>query len=327
MSNSKFIKFPSIEKFSDVNATVKRRFELDQRPTVQYKAKTKLHGTNASIRIDHDGSITCGKRTGTCSVQDDNAGFANWVETVKGEFPVRETPYVIFGEWAGPGIQKKVAISSIPKKMFFVFALLDITRDEIWLDPFQIEHFLKGAPVKIMPWAKDTNVEIDFRLQSSMEAAMSQIGNMVEACDKVDPYVKEYFGIEGIGEGYVFTPFKDSLRFADYHDYIFKAKGKSHAVAAHETTNRIQVDPAILEGAAAFAKEFVTPVRCEQALTEACGGTASMKTIGAFMGWIGADVKKESVNELEASGLEWKNVAKAVNQQAREWFILATERS
>jgi hypothetical protein len=45
------------------------------------------------------------------------------------------------------------------------------------------------------------------------------------------------------------------------------------------------------------------------------------------MAWLGADVKKESVNELEASGLEWKQVSKAVNQYAREWFLLEIEKA
>lgn len=323
---NKFVKFPSIEKFSDVNAMVKRSFILEERPTITYKGKVKLHGTNSAIRVSPEGLVTGQKRTSDVSIGSDNAGFASWLETVKNTFSPVGATYVIFGEWAGPGIQKKVAISSIEKKSFFPFAVY-FPETNVWVfEPENIKLYVLDVPdVYVLPWAEGTETTIDFRLQGSMEDAMARIGDIVDLCDKNDPFVKETFGIDGIGEGYVFYPTDtwltkgDALKFRT--SYMFKAKGKSHSVAAHETTNRIQVDPAILDGAAEFAKNFVTQARCEQGLTEACDGTASTANIGKFMAWIGPDVKKESINELEASGLEWKYVAKAVNQQARDWFI------
>jgi hypothetical protein len=325
---TKFVKFPSIEKFSDVNAHVKRHFDVENRPKVLYRGKCKLHGTNASIRVDSDGLITCGKRSDICTIESDNAGFARHVETIKTEIPVIGFNYVLFGEWAGPGIQKKAAVSLIEKKTFFVFAMLNLETGYIAVDPTRIVTWLGTniLPFEIIPWHLDATVEIDFRLQSSMEAAMKQIGAWVEACDKVDPYVKDRYGIEGIGEGFVFTPFVDEMPFTDYSNYLFKAKGESHAGTKGDKA-KIEIDPAVLEGATAFAIQFVTEARCSQGVTEACDGVAATKNIGPFMAWLGADVKKESVNELEASGLEWKQVSKAVNQYAREWFLLEIEKA
>jgi hypothetical protein len=37
--------------------------------------------------------------------------------------------------------------------------------------------------------------------------------------------------------------------------------------------------------------------------------------------WIAADVQKESVAELETSGLTWDQVDKAVQTAARSWFL------
>ena len=324
----KFVKFPSIEKFSDVNAHVKRHFDVESRPKVLYRGKVKLHGTNASIRCDSDGTITCGKRTGTCTPQDDNAGFANWVETIKQELTSLTYDYVLFGEWAGPGVQKKVAVSLLNEKKFFVFGMLNLETGYVAVDPDQIRECLGTdvLPFEILPWADDTTVEIDFRLQSSMETATKNIAAWVDACDKVDPYIKARYGIEGIGEGYVFTPVVDAMPFTDYSNYLFKAKGESHAGVQGDKA-KIEIDPAVLAGAEAFTNQFVTETRCVQGLTEACSGEASTKNIGPFMAWLGADVKKESVNELEASGLEWKQVSKAVNQRARDWFVLEIEKA
>lgn len=323
---TKFVKFPSIEKFSDVNAMVKRSFILEERPTIIYKGKVKLHGTNASIIVSEDGTVTGGKRTGTVSVGNDNAGFASWLETVKHGFRNLGYTYIVYGEWAGPGIQKKVAVSDIEKKSFFPFAVYLPVNDKWIFEPEDISGYIEGCPdTYVLPWAEGTATIIDFRLYTSIEEGLSKINQIVDQCDKTDPFIKEVFGIDGIGEGYVFYPTDDWLAEGEYKkfrtSYMFKAKGKSHSVAAHETTNRIQADPAVLEGAAAFALNFVTDARCEQGLTEACDGTASTANIGKFMAWIGPDVKKESVNELEASGLEWKYVSKSVNEQARNWFL------
>ena len=324
----KFVKFPSIEKFSDVNAHVKRHFDVENRPKVLYRGKVKLHGTAAGLRVTTDGAIAAQKRTSDVTPQNDNAGFANWVEIIKSGLPVLDFDYVLFGEWAGPGVQKKVAVSLLNEKKFFVFGMLNIETGYIAIDPDQIREWLGTdvLPFEILPWADDTTVEIDFRLQSSMEAATKKISAWVDACDKVDPYIKARYGIEGIGEGYVFTPVVDAMPFTDYSNYLFKAKGESHAGVQGDKA-KIEIDPAVLAGAEAFATQFVTEARCVQGLTEACSGEASTKNIGPFMAWLGADVKKESVNELEASGLEWKQVSKAVNQRARDWFVLEIEKA
>merc|ERR1712146_45913 len=57
-----------------------------------------------------------------------------------------------------------------------------------------------------------------------------------------------------------------------------------------------------------FAAQMVTPVRCHQGVDEACGGSVEMKRMGAFLKWVGRDVQKEGVAELETAGLEWKDV-------------------
>lgn len=66
-------------------------------------------------------------------------------------------------------------------------------------------------------------------------------------------------------------------------------------------------------------KEVMEAASLEQA--SACDGEYDLKRTGDFLKWIGQDVKKKSVAELEASGLEWKQVAKAVASKARNWYI------
>ncbi|TPK78212.1 RNA ligase family protein [Mesorhizobium sp. B2-4-17] len=62
-----------------------------------------MHGTNAAVRIDPDGTVTVQKRSSDIKPETDNFGFASWVEANKevfAPFPADET-VIVYGEWAG----------------------------------------------------------------------------------------------------------------------------------------------------------------------------------------------------------------------------------
>ena len=111
-----FNKFPSIESFAHVYKTYSMRFEA---PVIQYGAKVKLRGTNAGVTIMPDGKVIPQKRAQSMPLkmdltpQSDNAGFAAWVAKNYHVWSARSRgqPLTIFGEWAGPGIQKKDAVT------------------------------------------------------------------------------------------------------------------------------------------------------------------------------------------------------------------------
>ena len=71
----------------------------------------------------------------------------------------------------------------------------------------------------------------------------------------------------------------------------------------------------------AFVVKFVTENRLAQGLTELGISDPSTKDTGAFLKWFGNDVKSESADELEVSGLAWKDVSKRVSTAARTWFF------
>lgn len=66
----------------------------------------KIDGTNAQVFIGEDGSIMAGSRTRWITPQDDNFGFAAWVEANR-EGLALLGPGRHFGEWWGQGIQRK----------------------------------------------------------------------------------------------------------------------------------------------------------------------------------------------------------------------------
>jgi len=77
----------------------------------------KLDGTNAQIYIDENGVIMAGSRNKWITPDDDNYGFAAWVEAHRDELALLG-PGRHFGEWWGQGIQRKYGMT---EKRFSLF--------------------------------------------------------------------------------------------------------------------------------------------------------------------------------------------------------------
>lgn len=330
------VKWASIEGLPHVRKTVAAHARLDPtaivQPTVTYRAKVKLDGTNAGVQILDGGRFVAQSRTRLLSPQSDNYGFAAWVhehgDYFRGLFELMGRA-IVYGEWCGPGIQKRVAINKIERRLFAVFAIVlgDPEREStrILFEPEQIAALLPEHPdVAVLPWHGDP-VALDFHDEAGLQPGVEQLNAMVERVEAIDPWVHEQFGIEGHGEGVVLYPVDpvqtDERGAADRDTYcalMFKAKGEAHRVNRHKQA--VALSPQVAADIAAFVDTFVTPARLDQGVTEACEGEYEMRRMGDFLRWLGRDVKKESVLELEASQLEWKKVAKAVAQAGQRWY-------
>ncbi|MBO6511714.1 MAG: hypothetical protein JJ979_25070, partial [Roseibium sp.] len=237
---------------------------------------------------------------------------------------------VIYGEWAGPNIQKKVSVSQIPKKTFFVFGALFVSENRMLTCPYTLQTALKSLTesddrVRILPWALEPR-----RFDPSDEEALREFADLLNAevakIDQEDPYILEEFGVSGPGEGLVVSPIHIDgdpslvgyLTRDHYSAMTFKVKGANHTVTKADKPARVKsfVSAEVKE----LASHFLTPARFDQAIQEALGGEVDIRRTPDFMKWIGADVKKESVAELEAAGLEWKDISKHVNHEAARWF-------
>lgn len=344
-----FEKFPSISNFHSVNRVVGKFWNMERRPTIRYRPKIKVHGTNAGVRVEPDGKVIAQKRTSDLGQESDNAGFRVWVESQEeywASLAGSEDRIVVYGEWAGPGVQKGVAVSQIDKKRFFVFALL-FNETTMLVDPVLIEKKLgdkRPEDVHILPWAGD-EIEIDFMLISDMEKKVAKINEHVLKVEQVDPYFNTNFDVQGVGEGLVYVPvnvydepgvhfkttFSETASYTtiereSYSEFTFKAKGEKHQVNKSTGGKSIKVTPEVAADVQEFVEQFATLNRFKQGLEEACNGEANLRYMGDFLKWFGGDVKKESAAELEVSDLEWRQVAKAVNAAARDWMLLESKK-
>ena len=327
----RMLKWPSIESLYNVRKSL---VKSEQERVVRYIAKVKLDGTNAGIQIASDGRVIAQSRNNIITPEDDNHGFAKWLDERKSYFSslARSKHMTIYGEFVGKGIQSGTSVSTLPNRVFVVFAIqyggTSGQQALIDINPASIERVLQNRPedVYVLPFygqvfaADFTNVE---NLQSTVDLLNEEVSR-VENCD---PWVKETFGVEGVGEGLVLYPLEPDtisgvtnepilIDAFTYSDLVFKAKGEKHKVI--KTKKPVQIDPEVANSINEFVELVVTENRLNQMLE---GIDLEKKNTGIFLKKVSQDVHKESQAELEAAGLDWKQVAKEVSTKARLWFI------
>lgn len=309
-----FVKFPSIESFHTVRKGV-LKYGWATDPVV-YASKVKLHGTNAGVHVE-GGQVFAQGRNQTLTTRQDNHGFAAWVETNQGYFAGLPDGITIFGEWCGKGIMKGASISQIPRNIWAPFAVQ--LGEEFITDPDVIEgDYLPSHPdIFPLPW-HDGRAEVDFSDDESIRLFLDKVNRDIEEIEACDPFVEAAFGVQGAGEGLVYYPRGLEGRQA-FSNLAFKAKGEKHRVV--KQPKAAQIDPETAQSIEDFVELAVTPARLSQALEEGAGGELEMRKMGLFLAWIGRDLKKETVAELEASGLEWRQVAKPAMLKAKRWFL------
>ena len=315
-------KWPSIELLHNVRRSLEL---LGATPKITYRAKIKLDGTNAGVQIFSDGRVAAQSRSQIITPDSDNLGFANWVEQNLEFFATLagKEHLTLFGEWCGKKIQKRTAISKIDRKIFVVFAIqyggVDGHLAKLEINPEVIRSVIPThSDIFVLPFYGDS-VVFDFGDLLQIQTSIDIVNQMLENVEKIDPWVKETFGIEGLGEGLVMYPQTSDLveRFS-YSELLFKVKGEKHQVV--RTKKSVQLDPEVAGSLDDFVSLFATTARLEQGVTEACNGEFDLKKMGDFIKWIVTDVKKESVAELESANLTWNDVNKAVMNAARDWY-------
>lgn len=314
-----FVKFPKIGKFSDM--VYKARKARYSAPSLSMGAKIKLHGTNACVRIEADGTVAAQSRNRDLSLAHDNADFCSFVESNKTKFS-KLVPMFIYGEWAGPGVQSGVAVSELSDKKFFVFCI-HLVDGGVIVEPDQIKDFVHGIneSIEVLPWYGDP-VDVRLHIPESLQSLADFINSEIESIDKVDPYIRDNFGITGPGEGLVFTLRPENGEYASWEDYqkfIFKAKGESHSV--HKTKAPVTISPEKIVAKEKFVSTFVTEERLEQGMQEN-SLEFTERNIGPFLKWLGQDIQKESEVERESNPNlpPWKVLWSGCTQKAVGWF-------
>jgi hypothetical protein len=338
---------PSIEQFRTIISNVNREYNfvgLDAngdaiyditkpKPVLRFMGTVKLHGTNFSVCYNEIDGVWAQSKENIITPERDNAGSAFFVETNKAAFielfnevkaklnlDLTKNDIAIYGEWAGKGIQKTVAISNIDKSMFiFGVKIKPHTNDEgdkevsYWVD----SSYLRRNENKIynIQDYKTFFVDIDF---NNPQLSQNKIIDLTIEVEEECP-VGKAFGFEGIGEGIVF-----SHMTADGNVYRFKSKGLKHSKSSKVTTLK-PVDDVKLNKIVEIVNKVTPDWRLEQALDKTFdlmnGGTIDIKKMGDFIKNVINDILKEESDILAEAGLEPKDIGSKVSDRCRLYFF------
>lgn len=284
-------------------------------PTITFHGHVKLHGTNAAIVFDADGTTYAQSRENVIDEIKDNAGFAHWV--VKEGHRLRERitfapgmKSVVYGEWCGGSIQKGVALNQL-QKMFVVFGLKVVNDmgESQWQDSKHIQdesisvHHICRAPTFV--------VEVDLNRPDKAIETMTQ---WVDAIDTECPFAK-CFGVSGHGEGLVFTPLADHG-----FDCAFKVKGESHSKS--KIKKLPTVDCAKMDGIHQAVETHCHEDRLEQGWNAVIQSEEDKvpQKIADFIRWVVNDLWEEEGDSIRASDISRKEIGAAVSKKAARWF-------
>lgn len=341
----KMIKFPSIEQFRTIVATVLRQFNfagLDEngdaiydttkpKPTLTFKGTVKLHGTNAAVSYNTNGGLWAQSRENIITVEKDNAGFAFFVESNKDVFnklfrEIQEQTNVsyehntvtVYGEWAGGNIQKGVGITNLPKS-FFIFGVkvspIVADEEELKTNPaYWVDYsYLRAPEVNIFniddypTWT----IDIDFNMPQLVQNKLSELTIAVE--DECP--VAKAFGFSGIGEGIVWSTTLNG------NVHRFKVKGEKHSSSKVKTLAAVDVEK--LENIQSFVEYAVTESRFKQALENVFPNDEPIQNqkLGDVIRWVVNDVVKEEMDTMVENKIEPKDVNKYLSSKVRDMFF------
>ncbi len=322
------VKFPRDAQYRGLDLDQQPVMDRDApMPTIKYSGTVKIHGTNAAIRIE-DGRVYFQSREQELTPEKDNAGFARWAadngKIIYAKFMDAFGPRcIIFGEWAGKGVQSGVAVSQLDK-FFTVFAVSKLNEkyemeEEDWQDLDVMPDMSEHRIFNINQFGKEY-VDVDFQ---NLDASLERLNAVSLAVEPACP-VGKFFGVSGVGEGRVWRPVDKEW---DHSRYVFKIKGDKHANASAPKLAAISPDK--VASIEAFVTKHIHEGRLEQGykwLAE-MGHPQNEKGTGQFVKWVVGDVLKEEGDELAFNGLAEKDVTASMSTAARKWFFAKFNRS
>lgn len=257
----------------------------------------------------------------------------------------------VYGEWCGGSIQKNVALNQLPK-MFVVFGIKFLRDGKViedgvevdgqistWLMPWEaqeavkqcLQHTdtcpanIKTTPIYSIEEFPTWSITIDF---NEPHLAQNKLAELTLAVEQECPVGKQ-LGVSGVGEGIVWTCIGGKgLVNIRTDDLVFKVKGEKHSDTKVKTLASVDVEK--VNSIKACAELVATPHRFEKGLDvlkllHPNEDVLDNRYIGEFLKWVGNDVLKEETDTITENGLEPKEVTKAVNLLAKNWFVEQTK--
>jgi hypothetical protein len=327
--------WPSIEQFKNVRRNVQAKaqftglFEAGEPimdrtavlPTLSYEGTIKIHGTNSALCLINDGTFYCQSRERILSITQDNCGFFRWVsslpaqvlDSLRAQLPENWNQVVIYGEWAGKGVQGGVALAEV-EKCFIIFGAKSIVGGEtVWLD---VREWKTPSEYRIFKIYDFPTYKIDINFETP-EYAVDQINKWVLEVEAECP-VGKALGVSGIGEGLVFRCLDEGYKCSGFW---FKCKGQAHSQSKVKKFATVDIEK--FESLQAFTNSVLDEERLEQGYRWLAENNKEQteKSTGDFIRWVFNDVLKECKLEMEANNVVEKDLGKLLAVPAKKWYF------
>lgn len=348
-----FVPYPSTPDFAKFRRDLRFRDEGRHLLKGTYTGTVKLHGTNITIvyTLSNRETPQFQSRNLIITPTKDNVGAAASLSKAPLRPLIDEimriygqedfTEVLIAGEWAGEGIQKGTALSSLPR----FYAIFNIRIDGHWVDlrKYTTVHSPEHRIYNIMNFTT-YSIDIDFRTDTS--ATVVEMDNLTKAVATKCPVGAELkeelkddlsdlmaaLDVSGgkkkkpatlsTGEGIVWTlvpepPFDTTL-------YNFKTKSELFLTSANAPKEPRVDRSEELARAKDFTDFALAERRYEQGeeyLQEFGKDPKDTKNLGEFIRWVANDVIKEEGWRMEEMGTNEQDVRKVVADRARAWYL------
>jgi len=332
--------FPKITgKVDELIENYTYRFGTES-PTIKLTGTVKLHGTHADIVVEHDNSIRLQSRNRlSLDIEHDNYDVAasllplrteilelaekvkeRWREINYGNYGRKlegDDPIILAGEWIGPGVQKKIGISKLPKRCFVI---LSISINGEWQDSEEyVEIHNESVGIYNIARGGFYHEVLDFKDPETLENCKEKLMAHTMEVEKECPFAKS-FAISGVGEGIVW---KADFPLCCEPRFWLKTKGAEHNVTRTDKLRKEEMKAGAGERAKVFAEAAVGEMRLLQAwdyLGE-MGIARDKKGIQAFNQWLVKDVEVEEKKEILEMEVDKKALKKAIAGLGRTWYF------
>ena len=320
-------KFSSIDSFRHVFKGVELFVERTASPVpvFDYVGTVKLHGTNAGIRWSPSGKIQAQSKNNIISSSNDNFGFAKFVENnedrIRQLFETNfklEDDVTIYGEWVGAGIQKNIALSQLEPH----FVIFNVKINQKYdADFFPFPESIQDNEIGIYSIGQVPSYEltIDF---SDPKDAVDEANRLTLEIEQECPWGK-FRGVTGTGEGIVWIP----RQHPENPDLWFKTKGGKHSGKGTAKGIKASLSPDQANTVHELLETILPEWRLQQGVhvLKESGEQIDYRAVGPYLKWVNQDILKEESDTVEASGIEWKYVSRAVTNAARQYILKEIE--
>jgi RNA ligase len=292
-------------------------------PTVtklDFHGTVKIHGCNISLHFSEPEKWRIQSRHRILSAKEDQYDVyaklngAPWGTVIQEILRIHGAniweDITIVGEWAGKGIQRKVGVCTLDRFL----TIFNIRIGKYWQDirKYSAISLLAHRVFNICDFPTYP-LTIDLADTAAIDDVEKQMIEMVEKIDKECP-VAAHFGVNGPGEGLVFTYHPPEPSFDLYN---FKVKGESHAVVKTDRVQKVPTEKA--ERIRAFVEYSVTEARLDQGLEYLKEMLIPVEagSTGKYIKWVVQDVLKEEGDKLEEMELNEPDIKFSLTKAVR----------